>query len=78
MNLATLESSSNPMGQSKKRRYEITSEALQLHPFSWTRILTSSSLENGRSDGFPPSRDTPINALEHVGTEKGGRIAPFT
>ena len=73
-----LESSSNPMGQSKKKRYEITSEALQLHPFIWILILTSPSFENGRSDCFPPSRDTPINAREQVGTEKGGGIAPFT
>ena len=78
MNLATLESSSNPMGQSKKSRYEITSDALHLHPCSWTLVLTSPSLENGRSDGFPLSRDMPINELEHVGTDKGGRIAPFT
>ena len=71
-------SSSNPMGQSKKKRHEITSEALQLHPFIWTLNLTSPSLENRRSDYFPPSRDTPINAREQVGTEKGGGIAPFT
>ena len=73
-----LESSSNPMEQSKKKRYEIMSEALQLHPFSWTLILASPSLENRRSDGFPLSRDMPINELEHVGTDKGGIIAPFT